>query len=253
MARIRVLPEGLTNKIAAGEVVERPASVVKELVENAIDAESRRIAIEIQGGGCRTIRVVDDGFGMEEDDVILALERHATSKIEKDEDLAAIKTLGFRGEALPSLAAVSKFELTSRTRDSTAGTQIFVSGGVVKKVSQCGCPPGTQVWVRDLFFNQPARRKFLKTERTEFGHVVDTLTRLALSRPEVHFSLRLRNRQVHDWPGAVNLQQRLAQIFSKGFSQSWLPLSQQQGSLTIEGYLSPPELHRSSSRMRFFT
>ncbi len=251
MARIRVLPEGLTNKIAAGEVVERPASVIKELVENAIDAESRRIAIEVQGSGCRTIRVVDDGFGMEEDDVILALERHATSKIEKDEDLAAIKTLGFRGEALPSLAAVSRFELTSRTRASTAGTQIFVSGGVVKKVSQCGCPPGTQVWVRDLFFNQPARRKFLKTEKTEFGHVIDILTRLALSRPEVHFSLRLRNRQVHDWPGAVNLQQRLAQVFSKGFSQSWLPLSQQQGSVSIEGYLSPPELHRSSSRMLF--
>ena len=251
MARIRVLPEGLTNKIAAGEVVERPASVVKELVENAIDAESRRITIEIQGSGCRTIRVVDDGFGMEEDDVILALERHATSKIEKDEDLAAIQTLGFRGEALPSLAAVSKFELTSRTRASTAGTQIFVSGGVVKKVSQCGCPPGTQVWVRDLFFNQPARRKFLKTEKTEFGHVIDILTRLALSRPEVHFSLRLRNRQVHDWPGAVNLQQRLAQVFSKGFSQSWLTLSQQQGSVRIEGYLSPPELHRSSSRMLF--
>jgi len=251
MARIRVLPEWLTNKIAAGEVVERPASVVKELVENAIDAESRRIAIEIQGRGCRTIRVVDDGFGMEEDDVILALERHATSKIEKDEDLAAIRTLGFRGEALPSLAAVSKFELTSRTRDSTAGTQIFVSGGVVKKVNQCGCPPGTQVWVRDLFFNQPARRKFLKTEKTEFGHVVDTLTRLALSRPEIHFSLRLRDRQVHDWPAAVNLQQRLAQIFSRGFSQSWLPLSQQQGSVAIEGYLSPPELHRSSSRMLF--
>jgi len=251
MARIRVLPEGLTNKIAAGEVVERPASVVKELVENAIDAESRRITIEIQGSGCRTIRVVDDGFGMEEDDVILALERHATSKIEKDEDLAAIQTLGFRGEALPSLAAVSKFELTSRTRASTAGTQIFVSGGVVKKVSQCGCPPGTQVWIRDLFFNQPARRKFLKTEKTEFGHVSDILTRLALSRPEVHFSLRLRNRQVHDWPRTANLQERLAQVFSKGFSQSWLPLSQQQGSVRIEGYLSPPELHRSSSRMLF--
>ena len=251
MARIRVLPEGLTNKIAAGEVVERPASVVKELVENSIDAESRRIAIEVQGSGCRTIRVVDDGFGMEEDDVILALERHATSKIEKDEDLAAIQTLGFRGEALPSLAAVSKFELTSRTRTSTAGTQIFVSGGVVRKVNQCGCPPGTQVWIRDLFFNQPARRKFLKTEKTEFGHVIDILTRLALSRPEVHFSLRLRNRQVHDWPGAVNLQQRLAQVFSKGLSQSWLPLSQRQGSVGIEGYLSPPELHRSSSRLLF--
>ena len=251
MARIKILPEGLTNKIAAGEVVERPASVVKELVENAIDAESRQITIEIEGSGCRTIRVADDGLGMQEDDVILALERHATSKIEKDEDLAAIRTLGFRGEALPSLAAVSRFELISRTKDSTAGTQISVSGGVVKNVSQCGCAPGTQVWVRDLFFNQPARRKFLKTEQTEFGHVVDTLTRLALSRPEIHFSLRLRNRQVHDWPGAVNLQQRLAQIFSRGFAQSWLPISQKQGSLTVGGYLSPPELHRSSSRMLF--
>ena len=251
MARIRVLPEGLTNKIAAGEVVERPASVVKELVENAVDAEARRISIEIQGRGCRSIGVVDDGFGMEEDDVILALERHATSKIEKDEDLAAIRTLGFRGEALPSLAAVSQFELTSRTRASTAGTHIVVSGGVIKKVSQCGCPPGTQVWTRDLFFNQPARRKFLKTEKTEFGHVSDILTRLALSRPEVHFSLRLRNRQVHDWPRTANLQERLAQVFSKGFSQSWLPLSHQQGSVRVEGYLSPPELHRSSSRMLF--
>lgn len=251
MAKIRVMPEGLSNKIAAGEVVERPASMVKELVENAIDAEARQIFVEIQGSGCRTIRVVDDGFGMEEDDVILALERHATSKIESDEDLAAIQTLGFRGEALPSLAAVSRFELTSRTRESTAGTCILVAGGVVKKVDQCGCPPGTQVWIRDLFYNQPARRKFLKKEKTEFGHVVDTLTRLALSRPEIHFSLRLRNRQVHDWPGASNLQQRLAQIFPKGFSQSWLPLSHQQGTLSIEGYLSPPELHRSSSRMLF--
>ena len=251
MARIRVLPEGLTNKIAAGEVVQRPASLVKELVENAIDAESHRISIEIQGSGCRAIRVVDDGLGMEEDDVILALERHATSKIEKDEDLAAIQSLGFRGEALPSIAAVSKFELTSRTRTSAAGTKILVSGGVVKKVSQCGCPPGTQVWVRDLFFNQPARRKFLKTEKTEFGHIADMITRLALSRPEVHFSLRLRNRQVHDWPGAVNLEQRLAQVFSKGFSQSWLPLSQQQGPVRIKGCLSPPELHRSSSSMLF--
>ncbi|MCG6983440.1 MAG: DNA mismatch repair endonuclease MutL [Deltaproteobacteria bacterium] len=251
MARIRVLPEGLTNRIAAGEVVERPASVVKELVENAIDAEASRVSIEIQGSGCRTIRVVDDGFGMEEDDVILALERHATSKIEKDEDLAAIKTLGFRGEALPSLAAVSKFELISRTRASTAGTQIFIAGGIVKKVSQCGCPPGTQVWVRDLFFNQPARRKFLKTEKTEFGHVADILTRLALSRPEVHFSLRLRSRQVHDWPGAVDLQQRIAQVYSKNFSQSWLPVFQEQDSVRVEGYLSPPELHRSSSRMLF--
>ncbi len=251
MAKIRVMSEALANKIAAGEVVERPASVVKELVENGIDAQARRIILEIQGSGCRDIRVADDGFGMEEDDVILALERHATSKIERDEDLAGIQTLGFRGEALPSLAAVSRFELTSRTRESTEGTCIRVTGGVVKEVSQCGCPPGTQVWVRDLFFNQPARRKFLKTEKTEFGHVVDLLTRLALGRPEIHFSLGFRDRPVHDWPGAMNVQQRLAQIFPKGLSQSWLPLYHQQGFLSIEGYLSPPELHRPSSRMLF--
>ena len=251
MAKIRVMPEKLANKIAAGEVVERPASVVKELVENAIDAEAHQISIEVQGSRCRNIRVVDNGTGMEEDDVILALERHATSKIEKDSDLTDIRTLGFRGEALPSLAAVSRFELKSRTRESTAGTCMRVVAGVVKEVSQCGSPPGTQVWVRDLFFNQPARRKFLKTERTEFGHVMDTLTRLAMSRPDVHLSLRQKNRQVIDWPSAANLQQRLAQIFPKGLTQSWLPLSQQQGSLSVEGYLSPPELHRSNSRMLF--
>jgi DNA mismatch repair protein MutL len=251
MAKIRVMPEELANKIAAGEVVERPASVVKELVENAIDAEARQISIEVQGSRCRNIRVVDNGIGMEEDDVILALERHATSKIEKDSDLADIQTLGFRGEALPSLAAVSRFELKSRTRESTAGTCMLVVAGVVKEVSQCGCPPGTQVWVRDLFFNQPARRKFLKTEKTELGHVMGTLTRLAMSRPDIHLSLRQKSRQVLDWPSAANLQQRLAQIFPKGLTQSWLPLSQQQGPLSVEGYLSPPELHRSNSRMLF--
>ncbi len=251
MAKIRVMSEALANKIAAGEVVERPASVVKELVENAIDAEAGQIAVELQGSGCRTIRVVDNGTGMEEDDVLLALERHATSKIARDADLEAIQTLGFRGEALPSLASVSRFELKSRTRESTVGTCIRVAAGVVKEVNQCGCPPGTQVWVRDLFFNQPARRKFLKREQTEFGHVVDMLTRLALGRPEIHFSLRQRNRQTLDWPAAKNLQQRLAQVFPKGNTHTWLALSHRQGPFRIGGYLSPPELHRSNSRMLF--
>ncbi|MGD8255390.1 MAG: DNA mismatch repair endonuclease MutL [Syntrophobacterales bacterium] len=251
MAKIRVMPEQLANKIAAGEVVERPASAVKELVENAMDAEARQISIEVHGSSCRTIRVVDNGIGMEEDDAILALERHATSKITSDADLAAIQTLGFRGEALPSLAAVSKFELISRTRESTAGTRIRVAAGVVKDVSECGCPPGTQVWVRDLFFNQPARRKFLKSEKTEFGHVVDTLTRLALGRPDIHFSLKQKNRQIHDWPAAINLQQRLAQIFPKRLTQSWLAISHRQGVLSLDGFVSPPELHRSNSRMLF--
>jgi DNA mismatch repair protein MutL len=251
MAKIRLMSEELANKIAAGEVVERPASVVKELAENAIDAEADQITVELKGSGCRTIRVVDNGTGMEEDDVLLAIERHATSKIASDADLTAIQTLGFRGEALPSLAAVSRFEIKSRTRESTEGTRVRVDGGVVKEVVQCGCPPGTQVWVRDLFFNLPARRKFLKREQTEFGHVVDTLTRLALGRPGIHFSLQQRNRRTHDWPAAVDLQQRLAQILQKGSTESWAAMSQRRGELKISGYLSPPEIHRSNSRMLF--
>ena len=252
MTKIRVLPEELANKIAAGEVVERPASAVKELVENAIDAEARQVAVEIHGKGCRTIRVVDNGTGMEEDDVLLALERHATSKIISDADLAAIHTLGFRGEALPSLAAVSRFELRSRTRESNEGTYIRIEAGVVKEVNQCGCPPGTQLWIRDLFFNQPARRKFLKKERTEYGHVVGTLTRQALARPEIHFSLRYRNHRNHEWPAASDLQHRLAQIFPRRLTQSWVACSLRQGQVKLRGYLTPPELRRSDSRMLFF-
>ena len=251
MTKIRVMSETLANKIAAGEVVERPASVVKELVENAIDAGASQIVTELKGSGYRNIRVVDNGTGMEEDDVLLAIERHATSKISRDADLSAIRTLGFRGEALPSMAAVSRFEIKSRTRQATQGMRIYVDGGVVKEVVQCGCPPGTQVWVRDLFFNQPARRKFLKKEQTEFGHVVDTLTRMALGRPEIHFSLQQKSRQTHDWPAAANLKQRLTQIFPKGLPQFWAALSQQKGLVRISGYISPPELHRSNSRMLF--
>ena len=252
MAKIRVMSEALANKIAAGEVVERPASVVKELVENAIDAKASQIAVELRGSGYRTIGVVDNGTGMEEDDVLLAIERHATSKISSDADLSAIQTLGFRGEALPSLAAVSRFELKSRTRESNEGTRIRVDGGVLKEVVQCGCPPGTQVLIRDLFFNQPARRKFLKREQTEFGHVVDTLTRLALGRPDIHISLKQRNRQMYDWPGAADLQQRLAQIFKKCSTQSWAAISYGQGRLQISGYLGPPELLRANGRMLLF-
>jgi DNA mismatch repair protein MutL len=251
MAKIRVMSETLANQIAAGEVVERPASVVKELVENSMDAEADQIDVEIHGSGCRTIRVFDNGIGMEEDDVLLAFERHATSKIHSEADLTAINTLGFRGEALPSLAAVSKFEITSRTRESTAGTRIRVAAGVVKEVVQCGCPPGTQVWVRDLFFAQPARRKFLKTERTEFAHIVDTLTRLALARPEIHFSLRHKGRFSHDWPAAMDLRQRLAQIFPKAASHSWLICTGQQGFFDVRGWLSPPEQYRSNTGMLF--
>ena len=251
MATIRVMPEALANKIAAGEVVERPASVVKELVENAIDAGATQISVEVGTPAYRSIRVADNGTGMSEDDALLCLERHATSKIFAEGDLGAIRTLGFRGEALPSIAAVSRLELRTRTRDATAGIGLVVAGGVIREVSECGCSPGTQVWVRDLFFNQPARRKFLKGERTEFGHLGDTLLRYALARPEIHFSLRLGSQQAQEWPAAASLRDRLAQCFKTHRFHSWVPVSSGNGDLRVDGFLSPPELHRATSQTLF--
>src|SRR5207247_1226818 len=167
MNRIRLLPEQVANQIAAGEVVERPASVVKELVENALDAQASRVTVEIQAGGRSLIRVADDGFGMSKDDALLCLERHATSKIRRAEDLAAIATMGFRGEALPSIASVSRFTLTTRERDGapTEGTQIVIGGGKILEVKAAGTAPGASIEVRQLFYNRPARRKFLRTDR----------------------------------------------------------------------------------------
>src|SRR5271165_2177021 len=166
MNRIRLLPEQVANQIAAGEVVERPASVVKELVENSLDAQAGRLTVEIHAGGRSLIRVTDDGFGMSRDDALLALERHATSKIQRAEDLASISSMGFRGEALPSIASVSRFTLSTRERDSDSpeGTQVIVNGGRIAEVNACGSPPGSSVEVRQLFFNLPARRKFLRAE-----------------------------------------------------------------------------------------
>jgi len=251
MATIRVMPETLANKIAAGEVVERPASVVKELVENAIDAGATQISVEVGTPAYRSIRVVDNGSGMTEDDALLCLERHATSKIFADADLGAIRSLGFRGEALPSIAAVSRLELRTRTREATAGVRLVVAGGVIREVCECGASPGTQVWVRDLFYNQPARRKFLKAERTEFGHLGDTLLRYALARPEIHFSLRLGSQQVQEWPAAASLRERLAQCFKTHRFHFWVPVSSGNEDLRIDGFLSPPELHRATSQMLF--
>ena len=251
MATIRVMPEALANKIAAGEVVERPASVVKELVENAIDAGATQISVEVGSPAYRSIRVVDNGSGMSEDDALLSLERHATSKIFVEGDLGAIRTLGFRGEALPSIAAVSRLELRTRTREATAGTRVAVGGGVVQEVCECGCSPGTQVWVRDLFYNQPARRKFLKGERTELGHLGDTLLRYALARPEIHFSLRLGSQQAQEWPAASSLGDRLARCFKSHRFHSWVPVSSGNGDLRVDGFLGPPELHRATSQTLF--
>jgi DNA mismatch repair protein MutL len=190
MNRIRLLPEHVANQIAAGEVVERPASVVKELVENAIDAQSSRITVEIQAGGRSLIRVIDDGLGMNRDDALLSLERHATSKIQKAEDLTSISTMGFRGEAIPSIASVSRMTITTRERDneSPEGTQVIINGGRILEVKAAGCAAGTSLEVRQLFFNLPARRKFLRSEETEKAHIQHYLTLVALAYPKIAFT-----------------------------------------------------------------
>ncbi len=204
MNRIRLLPEHVANQIAAGEVVERPASVVKELVENALDAKATRITVEIQAGGRSLVRVTDDGTGMSKDDALLCLERHATSKIQRAEDLAAIATMGFRGEALPSIASVSRFTLTTRERDgdSAEGTQIVVNGGKIVEVKAAGCATGTRLEVRQIFFNLPARRKFLRSEETEAAHIQHYLTLAALAYPEVGFHFLKDGRAIWQLPAA---------------------------------------------------
>ncbi len=202
MNRIRLLPEQVANQIAAGEVIERPASVVKELVENALDAQAQRITLEIQAGGRSLVRVVDDGIGMSRDDALLCLERHATSKIRRAEDLASVATMGFRGEALPSIASVSRFLLTTRERDSDSpeGTQVLINAGKILEVKAAGTAPGTTVEVRHLFSNLPARRKFLRTEQTESAHIQHYLTLAALAYPEVAFTFQRDGRLVWQLP-----------------------------------------------------
>ncbi len=235
MNRIRLLAEQVANQIAAGEVVERPASVVKELVENALDAQASRITVEIQAGGRSLIRVTDDGVGMSRDDALLCLERHATSKIRRAEDLAAIATMGFRGEALPSIASVSRFTLTTRERDGGAleGTQVVVSGGRILEVKAAGSAPGTTVEARQLFFNLPARRKFLRTEETESAHVQHYITLAALAFPQVAFTFQKDGRAVWQLPAVAPvpgpggrleaLRERLRALY--GAEQSLVPVN----------------------------
>ena len=231
MNRIRLLPEQVANQIAAGEVVERPASVVKELVENALDADARRISVEIGAGGRSLIRVTDDGLGMSKDDALLCLERHATSKIRRAEDLAAIATMGFRGEAIPSIASISRFTLTTRERDSATGeaTQIVINGGKIVEVKVAASPPGTTVEVRHLFFNLPARRKFLRSEETERAHIGHYLTLVALACPQVGFTWVSDGRTVWQLPPiqwttpderSAALRERLCQL--QGSETHWL-------------------------------
>jgi DNA mismatch repair protein MutL len=219
--RIKLLPEQVANQIAAGEVVERPASVVKELVENALDAGASQITVEVKAGGRSQIRVIDDGHGMSRDDALMSLERHATSKITRAEDLSSISTMGFRGEAVPSIASVSRFTLTSRETGSETATQITINGGKMISVQEAGAATGTEVEVRSLFYNLPARRKFMRTEETERSHVQHALSLMALGHPEVAFTFRHNDREIWRLPaetgqGATPLERRLNALWGEG-------------------------------------
>lgn len=248
MSRIKILPEILSNKIAAGEVVERPASVVKELVENAIDAGATRIGVDIGQGGRNLIRVSDNGAGMSHDDALLAIERYATSKIHTEADLYGIRTLGFRGEALPSIASVSKFTLITKDRDSLAGTEIYIEGGKVKKVSDAGAPQGTLITVDHLFFNTPARRKFLKTVATEMGHVADIVSCQALPRPDVHFRLTHNGREVFNWPAVPTSLLRVAHVLGKDLESALHAVDFRDETLALSGFVSDPSVTRGTSQ-----
>lgn len=248
LSHIRILPEIVANKIAAGEMIERPAAVVKELVENALDAGATRLVIEIEDGGRRLIQVADDGCGMTPDDAMLCIERFATSKVPADGDLFAVATLGFRGEALPSIASVSRFSLVTRLASAESATRIQITGGRLEQVSEAGAPPGTLVSVRDLFFNTPARRKFLKTVATEMAHISDLVSSLALGRPDVACTLRHNGRVSQEWPATSQIAARVRDILGQEAQQHLCEVSLEDTGMRLTGWLVPPPVFRPSAR-----
>ncbi len=247
MSKVRILPEILSNKIAAGEVVERPSSVIKELIENSLDAGSTVISIDIEKGGKSLIRISDNGSGMSNDDALLAIERYATSKIYNDEDLFSINTLGFRGEALPSIASVSRFTLITRVHSSDIATEIYIEGGKIKKVTETGAPPGTMITIQQLFFNTPARRKFLKTINTEMGHISDTIASIALGWPNVQFKLTHNEKPVKSWPKANGSFNRAVDVLGNDLRNNLHKIEFEDNYLKIDGWLSSPDISRSTS------
>ncbi len=246
MGRIIVLDENTSNKIAAGEVVEKPASVVKELVENSIDAGATSISVDIKNGGISYIKIIDNGSGMDEDDVEIAFERHATSKIKKAEDLDSIITMGFRGEALASIASVSSVELMTKTAVSTYGMYVHIRGGVFQDVRQTGCPVGTTFIIKDLFFNTPARYKFLKKDSTEAGYISDTISRIALGNPDISFKLTNGKTTLIHTPGNNDLKSVIYSIYGKELIKDLVAVEYADEKIKISGYVGKPEAARSN-------
>jgi DNA mismatch repair protein MutL len=243
---IHVLSSELINQIAAGEVIERPASVVKELVENAIDAGARAVTVEVNGVACESIRVADDGAGMSGQDLTLAIQRHATSKIHGTDDLFSIRTLGFRGEALPSILSVSRATLSSRRPEDGHGSSLAIEGGTVTEASRKGMPPGTVVEVNDLFYNTPARRKFLKTAATEQRTVMDVVSRYALAFPSVRFTLVMNGRTVFNLAVCTDLQHRVPEVLGRRLAGILIPFSRHLPDITVHGLLAPPTESRQN-------
>lgn len=246
MPAIRILPDRVANQIAAGEVVERPAAVVKELVENALDAGATRVEVEFRAGGRTLIRVEDNGVGMGRDDALLALERHATSKIAATADLDVLSTFGFRGEALPSIASISRFELQTRPAAADAGTEVLVDGGRLVHVRDCGCAPGTRITVTQLFGAVPARRKFLKSDATESAHIIQTVRLYALACPGTAFTLVEDGRVRFRSPVCATLDERVGEIFGREFASALLPVAAEEAGLRLRGLIGRPGVSRAS-------
>ena len=252
MSRIKVMDRALANLIAAGEVIERPASVVKELIENALDAGSTRIAVTVERAGSRLISVTDDGCGMDKEDARTALELHGTSKLFAPDGISAIATMGFRGEALPSIAQVSRLTLRTREKGSPEGVEITVEGGKILNTMPCGTPPGSSFKVENLFFNTPARKKFLKSPGTEEGHIQEAVTLLALANPDVGFELLLDGRSVFNLPRGT-LEERMRGVFGRQYCADLLAIEHREGAMRVSGFIGIPGFTRSSRReQRFF-
>jgi DNA mismatch repair protein MutL len=251
MPRIQQLPPSVITKIAAGEVIERPASVVKELLENSVDAGSSRITVEVEQGGTELIRVVDDGCGIPSDDLSLAFASHATSKLANPDDLFRISTLGFRGEALASIGGVAHVILQSRPHDQPCGAEITCHGGQLSHVRAWNGAPGTRIEVRHLFYNTPVRRKFLRTTPTELGHICEMLTRLALSHPNLHLILRHNDKDVYEVPASAGLLDRLGLFFGTEVRDRLYPLEVQQGPALLRGYIGDPACERGNAKLQY--
>ncbi|MGQ9895967.1 MAG: DNA mismatch repair endonuclease MutL [Acidobacteriota bacterium] len=246
MSKIRILPDVVANRIAAGEVVERPASIVKECLENALDAQARQIDLTVERGGKAGICIRDDGEGMTQDDAILAFERHATSKIRTAEELTAIQTFGFRGEALAAIASVARITLITKLHGATSGTEVLIEGGKLRHVREVASPGGTEILVRDLFFNLPARRKFLKTEATEAFHITNLVTHYALAHPQCGFTLQHNGRQVLAVTPTTDLRSRAYQLFGANLLDNLAPVEFAQGGVVVSGFVSQPHVQRTS-------